>query len=68
MGFYDILEGLQACAALRFFTTRAGGVNRRNLTAATIIQVFAHFLVAERVAKANHHGENGPSGNDLKYY
>lgn len=56
MGLDDVLQGLDAGAAARLFSIRTGAVNIGNpgLSIAGF-EVFADFLVAERVAHTDIH-------------
>lgn len=56
MRFYHLFESLQAGAALGFIAAGACAVGLGNRAVSGLAgQVFADFLVAERMAKTNHH-------------
>ena len=58
MALDHILQRFEAGAALGFVAAGAGGINLGHAAFFAVIsgQMLAHFLVAERVAQADHHG------------
>ena len=67
MGFDHVLERFKAGAALGFVAAGAGRIDLGHAAFRAVFcrQVFAHFLVAERVAETNHHDKK-PRSRELR--